>query len=304
MRYHMAPLHIDTDFDIRFETYKYGNIPIDSVECVHCGFRALEYIGDEERWPIGYQQFAEHHEANADYLRREGFTNAEPHLRLRGEMSARTSALHICPMCGWWVAIDKAILLAAGSQAWLLYLVCASILMELDTSDIDQPLTEVRKFLRRRYESRYLLNPRVYEETVASVFRDIGFRSEVTAYTNDGGIDVVLYGCDDRKIGVQVKRQRRSIEVEQVRAFLGALTLGGFAHGLFVSTSPFQRGAVHASEQSTRGHIPIELVDPIRFFDMLGIAQLCGEPDPDACGFYQAANHRFVQHGCLHLNSL
>jgi restriction system protein len=251
-------------------------------------------------WPIGYTHFAEVHEVNTDWMREAGITNHEPHLQLRGTIAERK----ICPTCGWWIAIDKAILPAVGSQLWLINLVCSSVLLELDSTNVHQPLEEVRNFLARRYESRHSLNPRVYEEAVASVFRDLGYRSEVTAYSNDGGIDVVLFGSNDEKIGVQVKRQKRSIEVAQIRAFLGALTLEGYTRGAFVATSRFSRGAIKAAERSSQYHISIELIDADRFFDMLGIAQLSNDIDPDTCCFYQTKNPKLIPYGHFNLASL
>jgi restriction system protein len=54
----------------------------------------------------------------------------------------------------------------------------------------------------------------MFEETVASVFRSLGYDATVTAYSGDGGIDVILHKGEER-IGVQVKRYRNSISVEQ-----------------------------------------------------------------------------------------
>ncbi|TGK88603.1 hypothetical protein EHQ23_06760 [Leptospira bourretii] len=44
-----------------------------------------------------------------------------------------------------------------------------------------------------------------FEDTVSSVFRDIGFFSEATTYSKDGGIDVILSDSKNRIIDIQVK---------------------------------------------------------------------------------------------------
>lgn len=62
-----------------------------------------------------------------------------------------------------------------------------------------------------------------------------------TAYSNDGGIDVVLEH-EGKKHGVQVKRYKNKISVGEIRAFAGALLLNGLPSGIFVTTSDYQRG--------------------------------------------------------------
>jgi restriction system protein len=186
----------------------------------------------------------------------------------------KITRLCICPACGWWtIRVDlddwwdqdswtKQVAGAAGS------------LKELDLVDITQPLDEVRSFLVARYEARLSMSPRLFEETVASVFQNLGYHTVVTALTKDDGIDVILTGPDVDQIGVQVKRWKNKVEVEQIRALAGALVLGGYTKGVFVTTSTFQAGAAKTvARLSMRGY-PIELVDSHRLYNELKIAQI------------------------------
>jgi restriction system protein len=143
----------------------------------------------------------------------------------------------------------------------------------LDTPDLHEPLAEVRKYLLQCYEKRFDIHPRLFERTVASVFRDLGYRVTLTAYSGDGGIDVVLRRRN-QTIGVQVKRYRNAIEAEQIRSFAGALVLSGQTRGVFVTTSRFQKGATNAAELFKRRGLLIELTDSQAFFDKLGLAQI------------------------------
>ncbi|WP_172173395.1 restriction endonuclease [Paraburkholderia elongata] len=152
--------------------------------------------------------------------------------------------------------------------------------------------------------TRSVVHLRLFELTVASVFSDFGYKAAATAYSNDGGIDVVLEDGTGGRIGVQVKRQRRSVEVEQLRAFLGALTLGGFTSGVFVSSSRFCRGAILVAQRSTERIMPIEIVDANRFFDMLGFAQLNHAPGPEDCGITRTDPLKFRCNNYSHLNTL
>lgn len=146
-------------------------------------------------------------------------------------------------------------------------------LHNLDLNDVSIPLEEVKNFLIAKYEGRHDLHPRLFKETVASVFRDLGYQARVTAYSGDGGIDVVLDGPDNTEIGVQVKRYKDSVSVEQIRAFTGALLLGGYTKGIFVTTSRFQSGASKTANLAMVRGIPIELIDANRLYDALRLSQ-------------------------------
>ncbi|HYG47450.1 MAG TPA: restriction endonuclease [Allosphingosinicella sp.] len=180
--------------------------------------------------------------------------------------------LGTCQLCGWWniqqdvqERIDRfhTQIYERGSYG---------VLKNLDLRDINTPLQEVRDYLTAKYERRFEVNPRLFEETVGSVFADHGFSVEVTAYSGDGGVDVILTDGTAR-IGVQVKRYKDAIEAEEIRSLLGALVIGGMTKGIFISTSSFRSGATSAAELSARRGWPIELVDADQFYSALEISQ-------------------------------
>ncbi|MDF2116379.1 restriction endonuclease [Roseiarcaceae bacterium H3SJ34-1] len=116
------------------------------------------------------------------------------------------------------------------------------------------------------------MHPRLFEETVASVFASVGFTTIVTAYSGDGGIDVVLEK-NGEEIGVQVKRYKDRISVEQIRSLCGALVLRGLTQGIFVTTSSFQSGAEGTAAKFAKKGYKIDLMDSQRFYDVLRLAQ-------------------------------
>lgn len=175
----------------------------------------------------------------------------------------------ICPACGWW----KYCVTTVVGQKWPSHAVRVARLKELDIGNISIPLTEVRSYITARYQERFDIHPRVFEEIVASVFRDHGYVSRATAYSGDGGIDVILQK-DTVTVGVQVKRQKRRISVSQIRELTGALVLGGYTKGVFVTTSTFQSGAHAVARRSADRGYPIELIDAPAFLEALKIAQL------------------------------
>jgi restriction endonuclease Mrr len=79
----------------------------------------------------------------------------------------------------------------------------AGTIKNLDLRNLDTPIEEVRSCLAGRYGERREMNPTLLEQTVASVFRDLGYCSRATGCTGDGGIDVILQDSDgfERRTG-------------------------------------------------------------------------------------------------------
>jgi restriction system protein len=139
-----------------------------------------------------------------------------------------TSSFDYCPVCGWWV-VHHHVTASFGEShpysenSWhRRNYGIAGALRNLDLEDLSVPINEVRSFLAAKWQSRFNLHPRLFEEVVGSVFKSLGYRARVTSYSGDGGIDVVLDSPEDKTVGVQVKRWRNRIKVEQIRSFVGA----------------------------------------------------------------------------------
>lgn len=195
----------------------------------------------------------------------------EFHPEHRGEGYVNTH-LEVCRACGWWVLTHdfgfnhsyegyKGVRRAAGT------------LRNLDLADIRLPIDELSRYLLVHYEDRLQCHPRMYEDVVAGVFADLGYRTRVTSYSNDDGIDVFVFDGSDATVGVQVKRYRGKITVEQIRAFAGALFLNGLTTGIFVTTSEFTSGAKSAADRYGELGTRVHLWDAARFYDRLRIAK-------------------------------
>ncbi len=198
----------------------------------------------------------------------------------------RSAIIGICPACGWWKLTLITIMRSRfaprenglldedwGIDTW------GAELRQLTVPNIEDGLAEVRMYLTARFGARHHVHPKVFEDVVASVFHDHGYDASVTAYSGDGGIDVVLNAPNGDLIGVQVKRYRGSIEAEQIRAFAGALVLGGYTRGIFVTTSRFRSGAISAANVSMQRGYPIELIDAEGFYGQLKLAQIASYDD-------------------------
>jgi restriction system protein len=189
---HTSSNSIDVLNHIELETYKF-KFGYESIDCVHCNERMWDFYELESSpygtWPYNFMDFDTAFQTTIPAMIEMGFDPSSPKLQLRGEIGDRQTSLHICPICGWWIAVDSAVLPAVKYQFWLINLVAPSALMELSLTDVETPLIEIRNHLRRRYEDRHYIHPKIFEDTVASVFRDLGYDAYATAYSNDGGID-------------------------------------------------------------------------------------------------------------------
>jgi restriction system protein len=179
--------------------------------------------------------------------------------------------IDVCSVCGWWIARKRYANVRPGDGG-INYTAGMAVLKELNLANASVPIAEVQKYLLARYERRFEVHPRLFEETVASVFRDHGYDVVVTGYSGDGGVDVILTHSG-REIGVQVKRYRSKIKVEQIRQLVGALVLRGLTTGMFVTTSDFQRGAELARREYRSRGFRIELINASAFYDALRLTQ-------------------------------
>lgn len=181
------------------------------------------------------------------------------------------ASVAVCQACGWWKVIVATAELVWGELVDT-YESRGATLCQFDLTNLSAPIAEVREYLIARYESRLTMHPRLLEETVASVFRSHGYKASVTGYANDGGIDVILEKESER-IGVQVKRSKNTIQVEQIRSLAGALLLNRLTKGIFVTTSDFTKGAPGLIQEYSDIGLPIELINASRFYDALGVSQ-------------------------------
>lgn len=186
----------------------------------------------------------------------------------------------LCLVCGWWTVYRVHQGDLSHSRKAESYSGAIGCLKELNLKDVSIPLGEVRKYIAAKKEKVYEVDPDVFEDIVASVFQDFGYRVWVTGQRvpgeeGDDGVDVILESSEGT-IGIQVRRYKKSlrIEADAIRSLAGAMMLGRHTKGAFVTTSNFRRGAVKTAERFTAMGRPMELINAEQFFQKLGIAQL------------------------------
>ena len=180
-----------------------------------------------------------------------------------------------CPRCGWWRASDYSVTRMYRGRGYAVRSerrAAAGSLLELDVSDQATPIQAIRDTLMIAPHKLGVVHHNQFEQVVADVYRDLGYEARATAQSGDDGIDVILERGGVR-IGIQVKRYRNAIQVEQIRALAGALVLNGMTRGVFVTTSSFTTGAPRTVAGYARAGYRIDLIDGTRFLEQLEMAQ-------------------------------
>ncbi len=114
----------------------------------------------------------------------------------------------------------------------------------------------------------YGLPPRRFEELVARLLEDRGYRATLTPEQKDGGFD--LFAELDTPTGtmltlVECKRYKkeRPVDVTVVRNLLGVVTLEGASNGMVVTSSRFT-GPAHELQQAAKYRISLRDFEDLR----------------------------------------
>ncbi|UII81512.1 restriction endonuclease [Flagellimonas sp. CMM7] len=240
-------------------------------KCEFC-YEKLNVVDlSNDTWLIKDSEIIDAHGTIREGYKEEGLEDC--YLNLDMDTKSAETWMDFCDTCGWWRIFKNFTICAEVWQVWDIFFTCTGSLRNLEAININAPLNEVSQYLIAKYQDRFSINPRLFEEVVGSVFKGVGYNVHVTGYSNDGGIDVVLGSSSQKMIGVQVKRYKNKIKVEQIRAFAGALLLNGYNKGVFVTTSDYQPGAISAAESFKKKTLPIHLLNSQQFYDSLKISQ-------------------------------
>lgn len=108
------------------------------------------------------------------------------------------------------------------------------------------------------------IDPREFENFVADLFEQQGFKVEVTKKTRDGGKDIIAVRSEmniNVKYIIECKRyaQNNKVGVELVRQLYGVQQAESVNKSVLVTTSSFTKGAIDfANQQSTKWHMDLK----------------------------------------------
>jgi hypothetical protein len=95
----------------------------------------------------------------------------------------------------------------------------------------------------------FSVNPRFFEELIASIYGDLGYQVLLTKRTSDGGRDIICLAHKDgmnTKLIIECKRYaaRKKISVSQVRSLYGVAQDERVTHAILATTSSFTEPAL------------------------------------------------------------
>jgi hypothetical protein len=121
--------------------------------------------------------------------------------------------------------------------------------IEHATTLVSELNEELLSELRHRPELLYSIQPRQFEQLIASIFRNQGFETDLTPSTRDGGIDI--YAARRDSFGnllyvIECKRYKtsRKVGIEIVQRIYGIAQSKKATKGIVVTTSSFTKAAI------------------------------------------------------------
>ncbi|WP_051396046.1 restriction endonuclease [Ignatzschineria larvae DSM 13226] len=129
-------------------------------------------------------------------------------------------------------------------------------LADLLACDSDEPLdliTAIQNLDMRKYDRN--VPPQDLNEIAKAILEKIGYNAEIVDGMRDGGIDVVGYQNNVRKIGVQCKqwnpkKLNKRISTQEINAFRGSLSSKKIEQGIFITTHYFDDYALKAADDN------------------------------------------------------
>lgn len=113
-------------------------------------------------------------------------------------------------------------------------------LKKFNLSDPRIAIKELASHINRNYSDIYNINPRRFEELIAGVFAEQGWKTRLTKSTRDGGVDIyLLEESSGKQAIVECKRFRGKVGIALVDRLLGVQLAEGIETAYFVTSSEF-----------------------------------------------------------------
>lgn len=103
---------------------------------------------------------------------------------------------------------------------------------------LKKEIDQQRRGIVQKIEDLLALSPREFEEYVGQLYQSMGYEVEVTQYSNDKGVDVIMYK-DGTKYVIQCKRYKGTVGSPDIQKFIGAIDHAKADKGIFVTTGMF-----------------------------------------------------------------
>jgi hypothetical protein len=133
------------------------------------------------------------------------------------------------------------------------------ILVDFDINSAQLAHGELCSFLKTHYDAVHSLSPRRFEMLISDIYKDLGYRVEITKATRDGGKDLIVFNDSGERIAVEVKRYQAKIGVDLIRQLRGVQLTENITKAVLITTSAFTRDAQKEKEAEPPRDLGFEL---------------------------------------------
>lgn len=151
-----------------------------------------------------------------------------------------------------------------------------SVIKQLGINDSDLAFDELSTYLSKNYNSIYYLTPKRFEQLVASIYINQGYKIILTKQSRDGGHDIILLGSNGNKMAiVECKRyaEKNKVNVSTVRSILGVGLIEKVSDVRIVTSSYFTKPAHRIQDKlkEENSSIQLSLMDADDLIKELGV---------------------------------
>lgn len=123
-----------------------------------------------------------------------------------------------------------------------------------------------KKYYKRNvdYDIYYELSPREFEYLISLVYKEMGYDTEITKQTRDGGKDIIATKQNDsntEEIYIECKLWKTEVNLDCVRNLYGAISADQVGKGIIIAPNGFTKDAKAFVKKNSR----IELIGSDRF---------------------------------------
>jgi hypothetical protein len=174
-----------------------------------------------------------------------------------------------CPLCGWmgykfvWEPFY-------GDDTHLMF----STFNKFEINNENIAISYIISHFKKNFSDIYMISPRRFEEVVARIFSEIGFRTMLTKETRDGGVDVFLYDDTSGELKgiVECKKNRkdRSVGIGTVQRLAGSAIQWEAKQAYLVTTSQFSQPAIQSARKiSNHSNVDMDLWEATDVFNAM-----------------------------------
>lgn len=140
----------------------------------------------------------------------------------------------------------------------------------IDFNNFQHTPLNLKNFNALKLEQLRKMNPFVFEEYIASMFRVLGYKdAKATKRTDDGGKDVIMHDAEGQLYYVECKRFGKNSTVGRpiIQKIVGACYPDG-ARGIVINSNKFSQKAIAEAKKSG-----VRLIGPVELLEMIEKAE-------------------------------